>query len=694
MSSLLSSICFILVVSSAVAIPQEYEVSVVAFTPIWIETSAAKTLTANMNRYSQIIPYVYDSDMIIFPEYGLTSNRILEIDNVYELALHSHVISPKMIYSNPCLSDALISPWVDVLKNLSCLALKSRAYVVANILELDEGQYDYDDDGEPISFGTHYYSTNVVFDANGIFIAKCRNSHGRGQLIEGDDNSAATSNNCVFRANFTKTPIDHILTFKIIFDQDVISTPIAQLDSSSSSNEKYEAYLVSGMFLNVDPFIKSISFYNAFASINKVNLFVGGYLNDDYYGTGIFLKNGSTHISYDQAILSLYIMCENDDDNTNDVNVPNNSREHHTFSGPITIWNTANNSNNNNNNDKVELDRHLYEASTLLKHPIFHNQEDYLIDFQPYFKRYIRTNVSINAQPSYCQIHTYLKPYVARNTPLLSIISTEVELDIPKNYSAVLCGLVISKTDMILMDDVEVEINIDATMILRRLVPLTVYGKFNFKQYLLRSINHLSGNLVRSLSTEAILNDVPFFGFIAILKNTFQETSSTTTASTMTMPTPTSSTSTTTIPTPTSSTTTKPTIQTTTTVLNTNSSVSYGDEKTYDDKEEDESADDDDDYDEDESEYDDDDDDDDYDEDENESYYAERENETSTSTTVPPTTTTTTTTKINISAAFPNSISGLSLHQPSQVSGVSSSASLLLYIFNIPILLIMYTIVY
>ena len=127
-------------------------------------------LLKNLHQYELIIAKAADSevDIIVFPEYGLTTLHLPESRKEAELYLQE--IPDPLLQEVSCNKPS--ASWL--INKLSCIAKKHKMYVSVNL-------------GEKLSCslestlcprdGRHHYNTNIVFSRRGELIARYRKSH-------------------------------------------------------------------------------------------------------------------------------------------------------------------------------------------------------------------------------------------------------------------------------------------------------------------------------------------------------------------------------------------------------------------------------------------------------------------------------------------------------------------------------------
>ncbi|XP_012234701.1 vanin-like protein 1 isoform X2 [Linepithema humile] len=139
-----------------------YRAAVLNYFSAYVSNNTELTLNMNCAEYVKLIEIAQtmDVDIIVFPEYGLTSIDLLTIDDISSWATEIPYVTDNYV---PCTKRS--GSVNDVLIKISCAAKQNRIYVVINVVE------------RTYSFQTKktiYYSSNVVFDRTGRIIAKYR----------------------------------------------------------------------------------------------------------------------------------------------------------------------------------------------------------------------------------------------------------------------------------------------------------------------------------------------------------------------------------------------------------------------------------------------------------------------------------------------------------------------------------------
>lgn len=138
----------------------------VEFAPKFFENDIKAILENNVPMYVGNIMDAkkQNADIIVFPEDGLTTYHLPPRDKMDSWA--TLVPAPAQKYT-PCTQNTIAVS--QALKNISCAAQKNEIYVVINLPE----KSPCTGDGCPKD-NVFYYNTNVVFDRNGMVIARYR----------------------------------------------------------------------------------------------------------------------------------------------------------------------------------------------------------------------------------------------------------------------------------------------------------------------------------------------------------------------------------------------------------------------------------------------------------------------------------------------------------------------------------------
>ncbi|XP_015586625.1 vanin-like protein 1 [Cephus cinctus] len=246
-----------------------YVASVVEFSP---EDRIDGGLTLMSNAYAYV-QFIWEAgfkgaDIIVFPESGLSTSSMPARKDLKSWT--SFVPDANERYS-PCTNENV--EMHSALKMVSCAANSTKMYVVINIGE----RVPCEEDGCP-SDKLLYYNTNVVFDRDGIIIAKYRKTHLFGE----------------YAFNVTKTPeiitfdTDFGVTFGTLICFDILfSVPGLTLTRELGVKD----IIFTSAWFSQSPFLTAVEVQHGWAFSEDVNLLASGYNNPigGSGGSGIFL---------------------------------------------------------------------------------------------------------------------------------------------------------------------------------------------------------------------------------------------------------------------------------------------------------------------------------------------------------------------------------------------------------------------
>ncbi|XP_063905156.1 vanin-like protein 2 [Zophobas morio] len=227
-----------------------YRGAVVEYSPTTAD-SPENTILKNLNEYSTFIQRAktQGADIIVFPEYGLTT--MVADPEGYAVAL---------------------TPDAPIVTKLSTLAKQATIYLVVNLLEKVDTRTP------------KYYNTNLVFDRNGNVIKKYRkiNLFGEPNLAPGSSNQST-----IFSTDFG-------VTFGIFTCFDILYTnPSRTVLTNNITDVVYPTSWFSTM-----PFYASLSVQHGYSTSTKVNLLAAnlGEPQNTHGGSGIYLVDGTSNI--------------------------------------------------------------------------------------------------------------------------------------------------------------------------------------------------------------------------------------------------------------------------------------------------------------------------------------------------------------------------------------------------------------
>lgn len=255
---------------------QRYRATVVEYKSVFDE---ANTILKNVQYYVEEIERS-DTQIIVFPEYGLTTIDVFTKSNWKK----DYTLYVPKTYDNTILCEA--SNHVEkALKDISCAAKTRGTNVVINFLEKDNS-----------SNTDIFYNTNLVFDNTGKIAAKYRkiNLYEEDELTPGKDIVTFQSSFGVKFGIFT--------CYDILF-----KNPALDILSQDVNDIIYPTAWISQT-----PFGVSLSVQAGYAKKNKVNLLAANY-NDPARsngGSGIYKSRGfsaETYISGQQRTKALFL---------------------------------------------------------------------------------------------------------------------------------------------------------------------------------------------------------------------------------------------------------------------------------------------------------------------------------------------------------------------------------------------------
>lgn len=212
-----------------------------------------------------------EADIIVFPEDGLTGWDVNEDD----LSEYSTEVPLPAKFISPC--NAQHTEYAKFLGDFACAARRNRIYVILNLIEREFNE---------LTNTTFYFNTNVVFDRNGVVIAKYRKIN----LFDEPEYVPGPHQLSTFKTDFGVT-FGMFICFDLLFKvpaQDVLQ------------NREVTDIVYSAAWFSELPFYEANSVQHGYAKANGVNLLAAG-LNDPSQrngGSGIYLADGRILATY------------------------------------------------------------------------------------------------------------------------------------------------------------------------------------------------------------------------------------------------------------------------------------------------------------------------------------------------------------------------------------------------------------
>ncbi|XP_045135531.1 biotinidase-like [Portunus trituberculatus] len=210
------------------------------------------------------------ADIIVFPEYGLTSNN-LEGGDVLSLA---QVVPHPADQVVLCLLNKT-SSHTQVLRELSCGAAQLKLYLIVDLIELVHCSPNQILDCPDV--GYYLYNTQVVLDRCGTLVARYRKKHLflEAGITAGDESDATA----VFTTDFGVT-----FTLQICFDILYESPGVANVEGGVRD------VVMSTAWMDELPFLTAPQMFRGWSAGLGVNLLVANYHNTrkGMQGSGLF----------------------------------------------------------------------------------------------------------------------------------------------------------------------------------------------------------------------------------------------------------------------------------------------------------------------------------------------------------------------------------------------------------------------
>ncbi|XP_012266921.2 vanin-like protein 1 isoform X1 [Athalia rosae] len=242
-----------------------YRAAVVEYHPIKIGDSPEEIFNENANNYKKFIEKAseYYTDIIVFPESGLTNGRDSTNRDVYPM-WSSFIPDPKNEV-NPCTDN---TDTLEAIKIVACAARNNSIYVIINVSEkvVCAHRTNCSDDGYL------FYNTNVVFDRNGTVIARYRKYNLFGEV---GFNRTEFPELTIFETDFGVT-FGVFIAFDMIFKEPSLTL----VRKMNITDFVYSIHWYSAL-----PFMTAVQTEMAWSYTMDVNLLASG-CNDPIVGSG------------------------------------------------------------------------------------------------------------------------------------------------------------------------------------------------------------------------------------------------------------------------------------------------------------------------------------------------------------------------------------------------------------------------
>lgn len=232
-------------------------------------------------------------DILVIPEYGVQSLEMHRM-NATDLFTVMQFIPDPSLRNVPC-STAVDPPNVDAVRTLSCAALENEIYLVIDCAEASPCSADarnpygnaLDTSRECPDTGYIYYNTQVVFDRDGVVIARYRKKN---LFLEWQFSPGTEPNeDAIFTTDFGVT-----FTLQICFD-------IAYFNPGVSNIVTYgiRDVVMSTAWTDMLPFHIAPAVQNSWSRGLGVNLLVAGYHLPEKGKMGSGIYRGASDLAYD-----------------------------------------------------------------------------------------------------------------------------------------------------------------------------------------------------------------------------------------------------------------------------------------------------------------------------------------------------------------------------------------------------------
>ena len=224
---------------------------------------------AKLKEYTTQNPHL---DVLVFPEYGLTSTEVLN----FNIDLYAQDL-PETLDADPCSGNS--SFW-SILEHISCIVKTGKLYVIINLITRHFRDYDGCDKD------VCYFNTALVFDRQGYIIAKYHKIHVYEAPIL---DVPRVEKPVVFHTDFGYT-FGLMICFDINYEvpaQDLIDA-------------KVDALVFQAAWTDELPFLTALQYHFGWALANNVTLISAGYHDPKTgsMGSGIFQGGQVLNLTY------------------------------------------------------------------------------------------------------------------------------------------------------------------------------------------------------------------------------------------------------------------------------------------------------------------------------------------------------------------------------------------------------------
>ncbi|KAK7076753.1 hypothetical protein SK128_000972, partial [Halocaridina rubra] len=275
--------------------PVTYKGAVLEYEPYSVWTEAGGELITKENALI-IAQYAMEAkelgvDILVAPEYSIQSMDMQVLNSTLLFSLMQYVPDPVLNFI-PC-NDPTDPLNVEAVRTLSCAALENEMYIVADLAEVSpcsptsrnpfNNALDISEECPPS--GQFYYNTQVVFDRDGVLIARYRkkNLFLEWQFTPGTDPNEMA----IFTTDFGVT-----FTLQVCFD-------IAYFNPGVSNIVNYgiKDVIMSTAWVDMLPYHTAPAVQNAWSRGNGVNLLVSGYHYPERAKLGSGIYRGASDLA-------------------------------------------------------------------------------------------------------------------------------------------------------------------------------------------------------------------------------------------------------------------------------------------------------------------------------------------------------------------------------------------------------------